>query len=1048
MPSTVFTIAPGAPFLKTFVEALLDGRIVSRFSRALPPLAMADATIYVPTQRAARALAQEFASAFDRPATLLPRILPLGALDATETALLFKEPGLDQALSEDLPQAASEIWRRMHLASLILRWAQTLRHAIVSIDGDGKKSTDPDEACLVGTSPLDAFALAGDLGDLIDELTIEGVSFSALDPLALPELDPYWRITLDFLKIAIEHWPQILNEHHLVDAAARRMRLVKMQAALIESGRMPGPVIAAGSTGTNRATAELLGAIAKAPNGAVVLPGLDLSLDEAAWRQIGTHRDDGLDSAFGHPQAALARLLAILKVTRDEVVELALLERPLGCRMRLLSEALRPAETTEHWQDYRSSTSADDVGTALSGVVFIEAADEREESLALAIGMREILETPGKTAALVTPDRMLARRVAAELARFGIDAEDSAGEPLSASSYGILARLAALCADGLAGEDVIALLAHPLAHFGLPRAEVEKLAPLFEIGLLRQDRGLASFATPQEAVATARTLASDRFAHPAQKRIKDEWSELEDLLARLIRALAPLRALRGRHRLDIWIGAHREALDRVTESGAGLVLGIDYEALQGLFDELARCARSEVDFELESYLLFLAQAASGVALKPHRQTHPRLKIFGLLEARLMQADLLLLGGLDETIWPPETRSDAFLNRPMRAALGLTPPERKIGQTAHDFVMAMGAERVILSRAQKRDGAPTVASRFVQRLAAVGGKAFDACRGRGDIYLRLARMLDRPAEISPSKRPMPRPPLALRPDGLSVTRIETLRRDPYAIYAEFILGLIELPALAAPIDRRALGTAIHDVLARFCADYPNGTLPGDARERLHSLLRDAFARDFADPEFAAFAWPRIEAAADFYLGFEARRRDDIAKIAVEIRGELPIRLDDGATFRLSATADRLEHRHDGSIVLVDYKTGTPPGNTEVLVGFAPQLTLEAAMARRGCFGVRQESEIAEALYLKLTGKDGGFERVLDFAERSQSNSAPTISEVAERHFQALLGLLNQFRDETTPYPPRPFPKFAARYNAYDHLARVKEWSVGVDEDGNI
>ncbi len=208
MPSsTVFTIAPGAPFLKTFVEALLDGRIVAGFSRDLPPLALADATIYVPTQRAARALVQEFASAFDRPATLLPRILPLGALDATETALLFEEAGLDNALAEDMPQAATEIWRRMHLARLISEWAQTLRHAIVSIDEDGKKTTDPSEPCLVGTSPLDAFALAGDLADLIDELIIEDVPFAALDPLAMPELDPYWRITLDFLAIAITSWP-------------------------------------------------------------------------------------------------------------------------------------------------------------------------------------------------------------------------------------------------------------------------------------------------------------------------------------------------------------------------------------------------------------------------------------------------------------------------------------------------------------------------------------------------------------------------------------------------------------------------------------------------------------------------------------------------------------------------------------------------------------------------------------------------------------------------------------------------------------------------
>ena len=1052
MPArTVFTIAPGAPFLKTFVAALLDGRVVEGFSRALSPLFMADATIYVPTRRAARSLADEFASAIDRPACLLPRILPLGALDATETALLFEEPELETTLAEDLPQAASEIWRRMHLARLIFQWAQALRHAIVSIDRDGTKTTDKREPCLVGTSPLDAFALAGDLADLIDELIIEDIAFTELDPLVLPEFDHYWRITLDFLNIAIAHWPQILADNHLVDAARRRVLTVEKQIARIEAGHMAGPIIAIGSTGTNRATARLLAAIAQAPQGAVVLPGLDRDLDDAAWRQIGIDRHETQDPAFGHPQAALRRLLAVLKVTRDTVIELGAPEAALAARARFVSEALRPAETTEHWQSYRSATSDAEIEAALADVAFIEAGDEREEAVALAIGMRQILEEPGKTAALVTPDRDLARRVTAELTRFGLEVEDSAGEPLSASPYGVLARLVALCAaSGLAAEDVIALLAHPLAHFGLPRAEVERLAPLFEIGLLRQDRAFSAFVSAQDAIAAARHKASDRFAHPAQKRISDvDWQKLEDLIAQLTHALAPLRALDGAYDLSAWIDAHRRALDLVTDSDDRAPQGEDYEALHALFDELARCALPELTFSAESYLLFFAQTAGATALRRQKRTHPRLKIFGLLEARLMDADLMLLGGLDETIWPPETRSDAFLNRPMRAALGLSPPERKIGQTAHDFISAMGAQRVILSRAQKRDGAPTVASRFVQRLAAVGGSTFEACRKRGDLYLDLARAMDRPrTAVAASKRPMPRPVLALRPTRLSVTRIETLRRDPYAIYAEFILGLIELPSFAATASRRIMGMAIHDVLANFCLRYPSGQLPEDSPARLTAMLRAAFADEFNDPEFLAFAWPRIQGAADFYLGFEARRRDTLIKIDVEIDGTLPIRLADGSTFILSAKADRLEHRHDGTVSLIDYKTGTPPGANEVLVGFAPQLTLEAAMARRGAFGLEPGTTVAESLYVKLGRKDGGEEKPLKFTSKGKGKDTPSVSitDVAESHFEALVTLLNQFRDEATAYPPRPFPKFAAKYNAYDHLARVKEWSVGFEDGG--
>ena len=385
---------------------------------------------------------------------------------------------------------------------------------------------------------------------------------------------------------------------------------------------------------------------------------------------------------------------------------------------------------------------------------------------------------------------------------------------------------------------------------------------------------------------------------------------------------------------------------------------------------------------------------------------------------------------------------------MRATLGLTPPERKIGQTAHDFVMAMGAPRVILSRAHKRDGSPMVASRFIQRLSALTGDAFEDCRARGARYLELAQALDRPLTPTILARPMPRPALDLRPTGLSVTRIEVLRRDPYAVYAEFILKLIELPALAAPLDRRSLGTMIHDVLARFCTRWPSGPLPPEAPAHLMGMLRETFAEDFNEPEFVAFVWPRIEAAASFYLSFEAERRDELAKIEVETRGSLAIKLDDGSTFMLSATADRLEHRRDGTVAIIDYKTGTPPGMDEIFVGFAPQLTLEAAMAKRGAFGVEQETEIAEALYVKLIGKDGGKEIPLNFgkSKRNKDDPTPTVAEVAEVHFASLLTLLNQFRDEMTPYPPRPFPKFASRFSAYDHLARVKEWLLGAEKDG--
>ncbi|MGA7385058.1 MAG: double-strand break repair protein AddB, partial [Methylocella sp.] len=201
MENRVFTIAPGAPFLKTFVAALLDGRVIEGFSSRAGPLEMAEATIYVPTRRAARALADEFSRSVNRSSVLLPRILPLGALEETETGLLFDETGLAGTYEPGLPEAMGEIARRMRLAGLILTWARALSHAIVSVDSQGKYEFDTHESFLVAATPADAWHLSGELANLIDELIIEDVAWKALDPLVLPEFDRYWRITLDFLNI-------------------------------------------------------------------------------------------------------------------------------------------------------------------------------------------------------------------------------------------------------------------------------------------------------------------------------------------------------------------------------------------------------------------------------------------------------------------------------------------------------------------------------------------------------------------------------------------------------------------------------------------------------------------------------------------------------------------------------------------------------------------------------------------------------------------------------------------------------------------------------
>jgi ATP-dependent helicase/nuclease subunit B len=281
---------------------------------------------------------------------------------------------------------------------------------------------------------------------------------------------------------------------------------------------------------------------------------------------------------------------------------------------------------------------------------------------------------------------------------------------------------------------------------------------------------------------------------------------------------------------------------------------------------------------------------------------------------------------------------------------------------------------------------------------------------------------------------------MRPKRLSVTQIETLRRDPYALFAEKILHLKEFDPLGGALGASEFGSAIHTALERFVDCYPEGLLPANAREQLRALFRESLAKQLQDEDFIALRWSRLEKTIDFYLGFEASRRGRVEAIKTECEGMCDIELKDRSVFQLTARADRIEINADGTVTLVDYKTGTPPGNREIYVGFAPQLTLEAAMCTRGAFGLGQKIESVEALYLKLGGATGGEEKPVVFAKDSFMN-------VAEDHYRGLIALLDQFRDKATPYPPRPFPKFAKLYNAYDHLARVKEWSRGGETEGD-
>jgi ATP-dependent helicase/nuclease subunit B len=536
--------------------------------------------------------------------------------------------------------------------------------------------------------------------------------------------------------------------------------------------------------------------------------------------------------------------------------------------------------------------------------------------------------------------------------------------------------------------------------------------------------------------------------HPSDPRIgltDTDLSTAADLVRRLADALAPLESLGKQQRaLSDLAARHHEVLAALSRDGERECAfdGPDGAKLAAALDELATSiAAAALLVSPSDYVeLFSAALADRVVRKPPR-LGVRVRIMGTIEARLTESDRVVLGGLVEGAWPPEGRTDAWLSRPMRQSLGLDLPERRIGLSAHDFAQMLGARDVILTRAAKIAGAPTAPSRFIQRLAAVGGaRRWQAAIDRGDLYLAWGRALDRPESVAPAPRPAPKPPRAARPTGLSVTEIEHWLRDPYTIYAKHVLRLTPLDAVDAAPGAAERGTVIHAVLGEFNQRFANG-LPADAAGELIALGRAHFAALEEFPEARAFWWPRFQRIARWFGAWEAGRRPTISAIAAEIRGEIEIPLDDGR-FKLRGIADRIERLDDGRYVILDYKTGSARTERQVRTGLAPQLTLEAAILRQGGFKtIPAGSSVAALAYVMLKGGA----RAGEFLPIAFKEGTPDSQ--ADRALEKLAALVQRFADDSEPYRSLVHPMWKARYGDYDHLARVKEWSStgGAEDD---
>ncbi len=1028
----VYNIPATAAFLPTLIGALRDGRLVNGFSAGSDPLELAKATIYLPTRRACRLAREFFLECLPAEAVLLPRIVPIGDIDEDE--LIFA-----QAATGDLAQAALALKpalesaeRRLLLANLIVTWANT--PAMHGAEGTP----------LVASTPAAALALADDLARLQDDMTTRGIGWERLDELVRndrADLDEYWQKSLSLLTLLREEWPKLLAERGVIEPAARRDRLIEAEAARLAAS--DAPVIAAGSTGSMPATAALLAAIARHPRGALVLPGLDTRLDEPSWKALSGDAEKKIAPAFGHPQFAMQALLTRLGITRDQV-------KPLSTAQpheAFISEVLRPAGSTERWQRHREQSEfAAQADAALARMTVIEAGNTEQEALAIAVVLRETLEVSDKTAALVTPDRALARRVVAALERWNVRVDDSGGDPLADTPAGLFARLAAETAlGGVEPVTLLALLKHPLLRLGNAAEAHYRAVAALERAVLRGPRPSRGIAGLTQALAVYRANQKAFHRNDPHRLVSPRDLDAADaLVAALSHALEPLTLAVKKLPLSALAQAHRDcviALASDARKDNAAFAGKDGEALALAFDELIDTpAAANLAVAASEYAEVFQSALASRIVRMREQKGVRIRIFGPLELRLQSVDRLVLGGLNEASWPPDVRTDPWLSRPMRLALELDLPERRVGLAAHDFAQSLGAPEIVLTRAAKSAGAPTVSSRFLQRIAALAGKArWEAASARGERYLEWADKLDAPdGKPKPVSRPEPSPPLDVRPAKLSVTEVEDWLRDPYTIYAKYVLDLHPLEAIDTPPGAADRGSVIHEAIGNFTKQYATG-LPADSERELLLLGEKSFAPLSAFPEATAFWWPRFKRIARWFSGWERDRRPTLNAVYGEIRGEMTIALGT-QTFTLTARADRIEQRKDHSYAILDYKTGQPPTEPQVRTALAPQLTLEAAILRGNGFakdGITAGT-VAEISYVRLKGGEpAGEPKEIKFREGTPDSQA-------DRARDKLSVVAARFLTEAEPYRSLVHPMWQRHYGDYDHLARVKEWAASGGE----
>ena len=892
-------------------------------------------SVFVPTRRAALTLKEAFVKNSGTQTILLPKIIPLADLDTFLT---------------DIPEPIGRLERQLLLMKLIL----------------AKQPTSFDKA----------FEMAASLAEFLDEIENFDIDPNRLKDIVPNDFAEHWQQTIDFLEIIMSFWPQILQEKQKSDIVAYKNQLLKDMIAHWKENPPSRTIIAAGFTGGLPIIEDFLLALSHLPDGHIYLPDVDLKMPDEVW--------DNLDET--HPQFEIKRLIDKLSVSRKQIQDICPVDSQ---RFDFVSVSMYPSDQTQKWQTMPAFSS-----NVLDGLSYIECQTPQTEALTIAFYLRQVLQTPNKTAALVTTDRDLARRVISQMRQWDIELDDSAGKTLLQTPLGTYLLLLANAAVSGEDTDLLALLKHPLATDGDAFNSFRMKVHQWEKEARKDKR---TFCPP---LTTDLSPFFNFFSNPV---------------------LVPFKTLLLAH-----IKVAEALATSKDKSGAERLWSKEWgQKASDLFTELLEYADKIGDIQPVTYPAFLTSLLKNVSFRPKYGMHPRLDILGPIEARMQHPDCVIIAGMNEGTWPAIPDTSPWINRPMRTTLGLPLPEAKIGVSAHDFVHTMMAKEVIITRSLKVDGTPTRPSRWLMRMQAVLEASNLSLVPLNEDIVDLTQT---PATVTPSVRPQPVVPVRVRPTKLSFTQIETLKKDPYAIYASKILKLLPLEDLNADLSIRDFGIIIHKSLERFLKEYP--------KERKIDVLEKIGIEELQKTNLSetkqAFFMAKWKKIAVWFITQQSKTQGVPYFLEKEISVVFP--LNEEKNFTLCGKIDRVDKISEDEALLIDYKTGTPPSLKEVRQGYSPQLPLEALALRKS---FPDFPPVKQMEYWQISGKDSGGKVV--------PVSSP--EEIISKAEEGFLRLLRFFEKEDTPYVACPDLDTKPRYNDYEHLERLAEWSTQKDEDAD-